>query len=112
MRHWKLLSSLKRMTITICSCLGTYVAEGKTAPIKLLSEDLNRSLDLIWMPRVKIWPKVEVHWYGVGHNSAYSFKGKDYFFSHAYDAKDDGRPKLVTKQIKWVNGWPKVKPMS
>ncbi len=52
------------------------------------------------------------NWYGVGHNSAYSFKGKDYFFSHAYDAKDDGRPKLVTKQIKWVNGWPKVKPMS
>ncbi|MBO0343304.1 MAG: arabinan endo-1,5-alpha-L-arabinosidase [Allomuricauda sp.] len=52
------------------------------------------------------------NWYGVGHNSAYSFNGKDYFFSHAYDAKDNGRPKLVTKKIEWVNGWPKVKPMS
>lgn len=52
------------------------------------------------------------NWYGVGHNSAYSFNGKDYFFSHAYDAKDNGRPKLVTKKIKWVNGWPKIKPMS
>ena len=51
------------------------------------------------------------NWYGVGHNSVYTFDGKDYFFSHAYDAKDNGRPKLVTKQIKWVNGWPKVKPM-
>ncbi|MBO0329075.1 arabinan endo-1,5-alpha-L-arabinosidase [[Muricauda] lutisoli] len=52
------------------------------------------------------------NWYGVGHNSVYTFEGKDYFFSHAYDANDNGRPKLVTKKIKWVNGWPKVKPMS
>jgi len=51
------------------------------------------------------------NWYGVGHNSAYSFNGKDYFFSHAYDANDDGRPKLVTKEIEWMNGWPTVKPM-
>ena len=51
------------------------------------------------------------NWYGVGHNSVYTFDGKDYFFSHAYDAKDKGRPKLVTKQIKWVDGWPTIKSM-
>lgn len=51
------------------------------------------------------------NWYGVGHNSAYSFDGKEYFFSHAYDAHDNGRPKLVVKEIEWANGWPIVKPM-
>ncbi len=51
------------------------------------------------------------NWYGVGHNSVYTFNGKDYYFSHAYDAKDKGAPKLVIKEITWVNGWPSVEPM-
>ena len=51
------------------------------------------------------------NWYGIGHNSAYTFDGKDYYFSHAYDAKDKAAPKLVTKEITWANGWPKVAPM-
>lgn len=51
------------------------------------------------------------NWSGVGHNSAYSFDGKDYYFSHAYDANDNGAPKLVVKEITWVNGWPTVESM-
>lgn len=51
------------------------------------------------------------NWYGVGHNSVYNFDGKDYYFSHAYDAKDNGAPKLVIKEITWTDGWPTVEPM-
>nr|WP_297785432.1 arabinan endo-1,5-alpha-L-arabinosidase [uncultured Allomuricauda sp.] len=52
------------------------------------------------------------NWYGVGHNSVYTFDGKDYYFSHAYDANDNGTPKLVVKEITWLNGWPVVEPMN
>jgi arabinan endo-1,5-alpha-L-arabinosidase len=52
------------------------------------------------------------NWSGVGHNSVYTFDGKDYYFSHAYDANDNGAPKLVVKEITWVNDWPTVQPMN
>jgi arabinan endo-1,5-alpha-L-arabinosidase len=45
-------------------------------------------------------------WFGAGHNSAYTFDGKDYIIYHGYDAKDRGRSKLIIKQLKWDNGWP------
>ncbi|MCX2680468.1 arabinan endo-1,5-alpha-L-arabinosidase [Galbibacter sp. EGI 63066] len=58
------------------------------------------------------------NWYGIGHNSVYHFNlptgqagGKDYYFSHAYDANDKGAPKLIVKEITWVDGWPTVKPL-
>lgn len=51
------------------------------------------------------------NWYGVGHNSVFTFEGKDYTFMHGYDANDKGLPKLVVKEITWVDGWPSVKPM-
>ncbi|UKM66508.1 arabinan endo-1,5-alpha-L-arabinosidase [Flavobacteriaceae bacterium GSB9] len=51
------------------------------------------------------------NWHGVGHNSVYSFDGKDYYFSHGYDAKDDGVPKLIVKEINWENDWPRVSPL-
>lgn len=51
------------------------------------------------------------NWYGLGHNSVYTFGGKDYNFMHGYDAHDHGLPKLIVKEIKWVDGWPTVKPM-
>jgi arabinan endo-1,5-alpha-L-arabinosidase len=51
------------------------------------------------------------NWYGVGHNSVFSFDGKDYTFMHGYDASDNGKPKLIVKEITWVAGWPTVKPM-
>jgi arabinan endo-1,5-alpha-L-arabinosidase len=50
-------------------------------------------------------------WYGIGHNSVYSFDGTDYYFSHGYDASDEGKPKLIVKELKWVDGWPEIKEM-
>lgn len=48
-------------------------------------------------------------WPGVGHNSAYTFNGKDYLVFHAYDASDNGRPKLKVQEIVWdADGWPSV----
>lgn len=46
------------------------------------------------------------NWHGVGHNSVYTFDGKDYNFMHGYDANDNGKPKLIIKKIDWVDGWP------
>lgn len=51
------------------------------------------------------------NWYGVGHNSVFTFDGKDYTFMHGYDANDNGIPKLIVKEIKWAEGWPIVEPM-
>lgn len=47
-------------------------------------------------------------WYGAGHNSAYTFDGKDYLIYHGYDAKDRGRSKLIIEQLRWDDGWPVV----
>ena len=50
------------------------------------------------------------NWYGAGHNSTYSFDGKDYIFFHAYDANDEGTPKLKVAELEWdAQGWPKLK---
>ncbi|MGJ5640686.1 arabinan endo-1,5-alpha-L-arabinosidase [Formosa sp. S-31] len=49
-------------------------------------------------------------WYGAGHNSAYTFDGKDYIFFHGYDASDDGLPKLRVSELKWnADLWPSLK---
>jgi arabinan endo-1,5-alpha-L-arabinosidase len=49
------------------------------------------------------------NWHGVGHNSAYTFNAKDYLVFHGYDAKDEGHPKLLIKQMEWDNnGWPVI----
>jgi arabinan endo-1,5-alpha-L-arabinosidase len=40
-------------------------------------------------------------WPGVGHNSVYSFNGRDYLVFHAYDAADNGRSKLKILEIDW-----------
>jgi arabinan endo-1,5-alpha-L-arabinosidase len=49
-------------------------------------------------------------WPGVGHNSAYTIDGKDFLVFHGYDAKDNGRSKLIIKEIIWdEDGWPIVK---
>ena len=48
-------------------------------------------------------------WNGVGHNSAYSFDGKDYLIRHAYDADDEGKPKLIIRETSWdENDWPEI----
>lgn len=48
-------------------------------------------------------------WYGVGHSGTYTFNGKDYLIFHGYDAHDDGKPKLIIKQLGWdKDGWPYI----
>ena len=47
-------------------------------------------------------------WPGVGHNSVYTFDGKDYRIAHAYDAADEGKPKLIIREIEWKDGWPVI----
>jgi arabinan endo-1,5-alpha-L-arabinosidase len=49
------------------------------------------------------------NWHGVGHNSVYTFDGKDYLIFHGYDAADEGKPKLRIETLSWDRqGWPKV----
>ena len=48
-------------------------------------------------------------WAAGGHNSAYTFDGKDYLVFHAYDKTDNGRSKLVIREIEWdAAAWPIV----
>jgi arabinan endo-1,5-alpha-L-arabinosidase len=50
-----------------------------------------------------------VNWVAAGHNSVYTFDGKDYMVYHAYDAKDSGKSKLLIKELGWdAAGWPVV----
>ena len=50
------------------------------------------------------------NWYGAGHNSTYTFDGKDYMFFHAYDANDKGAPKLKVAELEWdEEQWPSLK---
>jgi arabinan endo-1,5-alpha-L-arabinosidase len=54
-------------------------------------------------------PGTSPEWFGVGHNSAYTFDGKDYIIYHGYDAKDNGRSKLIIRELQWdAGGWPVV----
>jgi len=48
-------------------------------------------------------------WPALGHNSAYTFDGKDYIVFHAYEAADNGLQKLKIAEIKWdENQWPAI----
>ena len=52
-------------------------------------------------------------WPGVGHNSVYSFDGRDWFVTHAYDARDRGWSKLRILELKWdAKGWPVIDPQA
>jgi arabinan endo-1,5-alpha-L-arabinosidase len=52
----------------------------------------------------------DAEWLGAGHNSAYTFNGTDYLIYHGYDAKDNGRSKLIIKEMDWdASGWPIIK---
>ena len=46
---------------------------------------------------------------GVGHQAVASFGNADYLIYHGYDAKDNGRSKLIIKKLEWdAAGWPQV----
>lgn len=48
-------------------------------------------------------------WQGVGHNSVYNFQGTDIMLMHGYDGQDEGRSKLLVRQVQWdEGGWPSV----
>ena len=50
-------------------------------------------------------------WKALGHNSAYTFDGKDYFVLHAYETADHYKQKLKVMDIHWdKDGWPTVDP--
>lgn len=50
-------------------------------------------------------------WKALGHNSAYTFDGKDYLVLHAYETADDYLQKLKILTMKWdADGWPVVDP--
>lgn len=51
----------------------------------------------------------DAEWAGVGHNSAYTFDGKDYLVFHAYENADNGLQKLKIAELTWDEaGWPVV----
>ena len=50
------------------------------------------------------------NWYGVGHNSVYTFDNTDYLVFHGYDASDKGRSKLRIEKLSWdKKKWPYLK---
>lgn len=53
----------------------------------------------------------DANWYGLGHNAVANFDGRDYLVLHAYDAHDQGQPKLLIEPLTWsAAGWPTVVP--
>ncbi len=51
-------------------------------------------------------------WPGIGHNSVYTFEGRDWFVAHAYDARDRGWSKLKVLELTWnADGWPTLAPI-
>jgi arabinan endo-1,5-alpha-L-arabinosidase len=49
------------------------------------------------------------NWYGVGHNSVYTFNDTDYLIFHGYDATDNGKSKLRVEKLAWdKSGWPVI----
>jgi len=51
----------------------------------------------------------DAHYQALGHNSTYTFNGKDYLVFHAYDTQDKYQPKLKILEVHWDKDlWPKV----
>lgn len=52
-------------------------------------------------------------WAGVGHNSVYTFDGKDHLVFHAYETADNGLQKLKIAELQWdPDQWPVVGPQT
>jgi hypothetical protein len=56
----------------------------------------------------KLIPYVsETSWHDCSVNSVYDFDGKTWFVAHGYDKHDNGRSKLIVKEITWDRAeWP------
>ena len=53
--------------------------------------------------------KGDINFPGVGHEAVVSFDGTDFLVYHGYDAKDNGKSKLIIKKLFWdEKGWPYV----
>jgi arabinan endo-1,5-alpha-L-arabinosidase len=53
----------------------------------------------------------DADWVGLGHNSAYTFDGKDYLVFHAYETADKYLQKLKVLELTWdADAWPVVDP--
>ncbi|WP_303310840.1 arabinan endo-1,5-alpha-L-arabinosidase [Hymenobacter sp. BT730] len=51
------------------------------------------------------------NWFGLGHNSVYTFGKQDFLVFHGYDAADKGHSKLRIEKLNWDStGWPVVQP--
>ncbi|MCB2407863.1 arabinan endo-1,5-alpha-L-arabinosidase [Hymenobacter lucidus] len=51
------------------------------------------------------------NWFGLGHNSVYSFDNADFLVFHGYDAADKGHAKLRIENLSWdAADWPMVQP--
>lgn len=48
------------------------------------------------------------YWAGVGHSSHYDLDGKSIMLMHGYDKLDNGRSKLIIREMKWKDGWPSI----
>ena len=49
------------------------------------------------------------NWAAVGHSAHYNFDGKYYMIMHGYDKLDNGRSKLIIKEMKWDRAeWPSI----
>src|SRR5699024_598524 len=47
-------------------------------------------------------------WAAVGHPAVNAFNGTDYLIFHGYDKSDEGKAKLIIREIQWVDGWPQI----
>jgi arabinan endo-1,5-alpha-L-arabinosidase len=53
--------------------------------------------------------KGDANWAGVDHNSAYTLDGKSIIVMHGYDKRDNGRSKLIIREMKRDRGdWPSI----
>ncbi len=98
-----------RATTTICSSPGITAAAASTATTRWWSaarasspartstandERLDKGGGTLLIAGNARWP-------GIGHNSVYTFDGRDYFVAHAYDARDRGWSKLKILELQW-----------
>ncbi len=47
-------------------------------------------------------------WRGPGHNTVYRENNTDWLVYHAYDAEDNGIPRLRIEELTWDDGWPQA----